>query len=767
MTPCPSSYRERGRRDDPMAPLVNQAQLDLIRRATIGACAADMDEGWERSEPGQLADKLTRGRFYVGIDRPLHIWRNAAEVADRTDEYVTADRVAQIQDVDLACPDVCARLKTLARHIEGAAEPGEAFGEQVFYLPGWKLIDQIDLGEDKPGTSLTTMQGFVVDSIGVRWLGRFRQGQNFGGKYLLELTESVGSSEKRAALRALMRPDGEPDTWSRIEVRATDHWNGLVAAVTGTRVYAAMQKIGRNDLRVALWLSAREHNGEARRLQLVESRPELGNQMLPLPNDLRGWSDKKFRAAWKSVSNSRKPKDVARWTWFGDDFAYHAAQPSSIDERMLAQDVASGRKSVSDLRTESPTNLSGVSECQREFCKAWSAMSGKELRELTWKRPQVVVSVISAGTRVLAAMRKPRWIPASLIVRAMLKSGLDAVERVNERPALAHEWAHAIDDLFKRSIKPQLAIARLNTGFEPYGWESEARLAKSLLQLLYGSIEEHKSVAKDFPITAHGVEKPAPVTKQDVRKAAKQRARQEQEAPETEKPKRPEPRWTDLAEWSRLWHRPAHLALARTIATASDPRSLDENRLATPLVLGAGGRLWANVRLIRTVTELYALGADEEHCIPHFVDELREGENHCLVIEDDDDKRRRSTALISERTRRTADRKGYVLEGREPYELLEILMRRNAPSPTEHRKRAEAVVSEWNRIAATREIRASEEERRHRTAARGRRKDQPIPLDRVERYWNEVSKPCIPAWLHDFDPAKGLIVRLYREQYAD
>ena len=44
--------------------------------------------------------------------------------------------------------------------------------------------------------------------------------------------------------------------------------------------------------------------------------------------------------------------------------------------------------------------------------------------------------------------------------------------------------------------------------------------------------------------------------------------------------------------------------------------------------------------------------------------------------------------------------------------------------------------------------------------------DLPIPPDKVDPYWTEITSACVPEWLLDFDPAQGLIAKLYGEFLA-
>ena len=150
------------------------------------------------------------------------------------------------------------------------------------------------------------------------------------------------------------------------------------------------------------------------------------------------------------------------------------------------------------------------------------------------------------------------------------------------------------------------------------------------------------------------------------------------------------PRWRDLTEWSRRWHHPPRLRRGAVIVAPGD-RPQVADRLATPLVLGAGADVGANMRRVRTMAELSTLAEEEEHCIASYAGDLRRGVRHCLVIEHDEGGRQvRSTLLVEERTRWLGG--VLTLEPNAPYRVEELRMYGNAVSPPEHWRWANELV---------------------------------------------------------------------------
>jgi len=635
----------------------------------------------------------------------------------------------------------------------GSATTRTAPHERHFRLPAW-LLNGLRSGGNFLWRPLEGVVHFAVDATGVRCLAP--SGQNGGGLFAYELPLAHCSSDRFGDHRVFgcewddFAGTGEERNLSRRAVaQSCDNWNEFVDAASRSRVFAAMRGLGRDSLAIALWLSVPEPGGMLKRLQLAENSRELANQMLPLPGERGLWRDRSLQGAWRRVSDNAKAKEIARHTWFGDDYARQSAQSSSIEERLLAQNIASGRLSLDRIRSDHSYRDYHIERCHRELVEAWSEIDGRRLRELTWKRPQALISAVSAGTRLHAAQRKPWFLPVSLIVGAIRTSGLDLAGRINDTPELARDWADAVRDFYERSLKPQLAMAGYDTLPTQFGEEIEAELVKKWLQLLYGSTRERAEVARDLPNAAREAAQRAGLAEERAKVAGGKTA--------------PRPSLRDIREWNRRWHSRTRLERARTIATEGDSPVIDRDRFALPLVLEAGEILGPNMRLIETVEELNALGKEEEHCIPDYASSFRTGQSHCLVIEDAEDSKRRSTAVIEESTRLTWNRTTLVLAGEAPYRLREIRMSRNAKSPPEHRKRVEMLVDAWNRRAAGRQVEASPEEARRRDSASRTIRESSIRLDRVQPYWDRVSKGCVPAWLHDFDPAEGLLLRLYRE----
>ena len=127
-----------------------------------------------------------------------------------------------------------------------------------------------------PCRNLCTDQLFAVDDVGVYWMGHHRQEQTFGGdRHVVPLEQ------------------GDEDE---------DSWNEFVNAIRRTRVGRAMRALRRDDLRTAMWLSRKAHNGEYRFLQFSENHPELAAQILPRPEEGSKWGSQPFQKAWRLVA---------------------------------------------------------------------------------------------------------------------------------------------------------------------------------------------------------------------------------------------------------------------------------------------------------------------------------------------------------------------------------------------------------------------------------------------------------------------------------
>ena len=629
----------------------------------------------------------------------------------------------------------------LTRHVAETATSCEAADEQVFLVPGW-LLRKLTAEPLRHEEIFAGTQRFVVNSIGVRWVdaaGQDRQLPRGRLPPLVRWDENLGKHRSTVGgERAGVDTTGlDPDICGLAVTQPYDHWNDFVDAVHGTRAYAAMRSLLRDDLLAALVLSHREPNGEARRLQFAEKNPEVAAQMLSPPSKRFGWSPRKVDEMWKGVSTNRKLREITEKTWFGSQFDPRSVQGSSPEERIAAMDLVRGGRCVRDIGAVVDEGNTDFRD-QNAFLDAWKEFDREGLHKLMWTQPLALRKAIKAATTLISCLNSPEswWIPASLLARAVRTSGVDATTRTNADVHEFYDWSDAARDLYTRSLKPQLAMAGHDVPSLGYEDDIQAILAAAWLVLRYGSPSEREAVAEKLPDAA-------------------QEARQRETA---------EPKWRDLPEWSDRWHVPARLALADTIATPGSRPETDADRLATPLVLEAGASLGPNERLIRTVTELKLLSNEEKHCISVFMRELRAGTVHCVVIWDADDERRRSTVLIEEFTQEVPFGRSLALLNRSPYRLKEIRMRRNAESPPEHRERAEQIVRDWCVLAAERGlVQASREETERRSAGMSEMAKSTIPLGRVQPYWDQVSAVCAPRWLHDFNPSQRLLVRLYRE----
>ena len=153
----------------------------------------------------------------------------------------------------------------------------------------------------------------------------------------------------------------------------------------------------------------------------------------------------------------REAAEIGGYAWCGRWGAKSRLQGGSLDDRVAAQAVASNRMSLRHVRPELDTPFGfDLKLHQKSIVEAWEAHDPMGLRQLTWRQPQRFLDAMVVTVQVHAAVGQ--WIPASLLVRAMLRSGLDAVvpwcgmDRVEDLRAAVH-------DTFERSIRPQLGVA--------------------------------------------------------------------------------------------------------------------------------------------------------------------------------------------------------------------------------------------------------------------------------------------------------------------
>ena len=558
----------------------------------------------------------------------------------------------------------------------------------VFRLRGTSLARRCRGNRHRiPCRNLTTDQLFVVDEVGVYWVGHHRQEQTFGGDHHVVPLAQCGDDE--------------------------DSWTEFLDAVRRTRVYDVMIKLRRNDLRTALWLSRKARNGEYRFLQFAENHPELATQILPHPDEGQKWSIQQFQKAWKLVARNKRPREIAKWTTLGPTYAKAPKERTS--------DVASGIL-ARDLLAREHHDL---------FC-AWNAFAPTHVKDVLWRNPEVIVEVVCREMSP-SNWGSPRWIPASLLVRSMLNSGLDAVARANRlTPNPLDGMSDAVDDLLTRIFVPQL----LMSGYDDFPHNAPAvaaALVKLWLMLRFGTPAERQETARRLPDAAR----------------------------EAKRCRSVRPRWKDFLRWNSLHHEPCRLARALSVATGGDWPEVYEGRLATPLVMDAGRRLGEWMRRIENISELVILAREEQHCIASFEFTLRQGEFHCFVIEDE---LGRSTVLAKEHARWQCreGKSALVLQKHDAYRVSQCRMRRNAPSPPAHFRRAQAMIDTWCQLAASKgSIQASAREMRIRSTSSWT--TPKITPERMEQYWKEVSRDCVPAWLFDFDPAKELMRRLFCE----
>ena len=707
--------------------------LDLVKRAWV-AVGAFPNQRWPTVALRAVAPIIAIGsrelKFPGAPHSPRRIWQFAAMV----DAWI-AEAGTSIPDLTGMDEDLRHRLEQLAGCVEGWRRPGCNTGEWIFGLPGWLVAERVRVNHRKPGTSITETQEFLVEGTGIRWLGFSGQEQNYGGKYILRLRIGDIAGGHGFTMRRRRRWIPTSDTGRRIAALGQEHWRDFVIAAHGTRAFRAMRRIGRDDLRTALWLSRHGPGDEFRRLQFAENLPELAAQILPLPDEASDWHTVRIRDAWEDVRGNAKPQDIGHHTWGGRRVARPRLKGGSLEDRIAAQGVASNRLSLLQARPQLERRFRfNLDRHQEEIVEAWESIDGNGLRELTWRWPGRFLDAMVAMTQVHTEVGK--WIPASLLVRAMLRSGLDAVLRWST-PDRALDLHAAARDAFERSFRPQLEMAgysveRRLPRLPGVDWSNEvvAAMVRTWLKLRFGSPAEQESRARAFP---------------DAARDARQRPALN-------------PKWRDLTEWSRRWHHPPRLRRAAVILKPTDGSQIAD-RLATPLVLRAGAAIGANMRRVCTMEELSTLAEEEDHCIASFAGDLRRGVSHCLVIEHHEGNRKvRSTLLVEERTRWVG--RVITLARDMPYRVDELRMYRNAVSPPEHWQWARELVAAWCDVASGKEIRASLEESGLRLATWA---DAPAPPDRVGPYWTEITSACVPEWLADFDPEQALIASLYQE----
>jgi len=364
--------------------------------------------------------------------------------------------------------------------------------------------------------------------------------------------------------------------------------------------------------------------------------------------------------------------------------------------------------------------------------RAWNAIAYRHLKDTLWRDPNVVVEVVSPVMSHFK-WRTSQWVPTSLVVLCMLNSGLDTVARAKAlTPHPLDGLGDAAEDLLSRIFVPQLLLSGYDDAARDAGVVASL-LVGLWLKLRHGTPAEREETATRLPGAAREAERCGSVRL----------------------------RWKDFVRWNALHHDPCRLARALSVVTGGDWPEVYEGRLATPLIVEAGGRLGPGVRRIESVFELVALAREEQHCIGSFEYALRRGEFHVFVIEDEFG---RSTILVREQVRWQwrEGKSALTLQKRDAYRVSQCRMQRNAPSPPAHLRRAREMIDEWCRLAASRRsIQASPREIRIRSTSS--RTTPTITPERMEEYWREVVRDSVPEWLLDFDPAKGLMKRLFSE----
>ena len=478
--------------------------LDLVKRALVaaGACR-QLHAAWWIHELGGLADVLARVPPDFNFKGAPHVARNLWLLSRQVDGLIDGIDTATL-GLDAAPTEVRADLENWAQIIEGATEPGRSRRERIFRLPGWLITERGRLTNLKPGTSITESQSFAVDDIGVSWSRHRRQEQNFGGKYVLPLRHREPSKDGHPRIRSWYNTSGGPDTWQSIEARAYAHYRGFVQAVRDTRVFAAMEAIGRDDLRTALWLSHRRFRGQRRRLQFAEMLPELAAQWLPLPHESSVWHRADFRDAWRCFEREANLCEIATHVWISPrPHSPSQLQTNGVEEPVMTSDLRRSRLGLVDQRQADPAGINAFRCQQSSILEAWDAIDPENLRDQTRHHPRRLLEVVSLAMRLCWEMGG--WIPAWVVVRAILATGLEAALR-DATPDRLQGLRYLVDAWCYRVFRPQLDLAAQSQGHPPFrstrGNDTVRRLVASWLTLRFAPDVGRRGLARELPATA-------------------------------------------------------------------------------------------------------------------------------------------------------------------------------------------------------------------------------------------------------------------------
>ena len=470
--------------------------------------------------------------------------------------------------------------------------------------------------------------------------------------------------------------------------------------------------------------------------------------MLPMNHEPHHWNQRSNASLWAMVDRSERPRDIAARTWLGKGHWRRRNTHSALVDRLVAQAVATSRVVVSNLGAHEPEAprsgscwmpnaqqpgawadraleefpesadrfhrwrdfWSPATTDQRDVLRAWQSIAPAQLREESWRSLERLVSAIALAVRCYGPSTV---LTASLIVRAMLASGLDSSLRMSppELPSLLED---AVTDFIGRVTASQ-AQDEVECKQDVHRW----------LQFRLGTEPERARAARTIPPAL-------------VESLGASRARLN---------------WRQLVDWAEKWHSP-EISLRALGITATGNRF----ELATPLILEAdlGASLPENTRLIQTSQQLQALATQERHCIASFMAELQRGSRHVLVIEDHHNgHRERSSLMIAEQV--LPDHWQPQLASDRPYSIRDLKMRDNRKSPERHARIARDLVASWNALASQHSIMVGPEETVRRRSARRRRS---LSTHQLKQYWEEVTAQCIPDWLRDFDPELGLLQKL-------
>ena len=697
----------------------------LVKSALVGmALRGGVEDEWLIDRLGRRPN-LLEGYRALGFNGAQYSAQKLSDFADDIDRLFLDTDASDTVFEAMSKADTD-HLQSLARNVAGAAERGE------FVVPAWLLRNRAYLDGKKLPVSIAAARTFHVDKTGVRWDLGYRP-RSFAGRYTLYF-------DLHRPLEEFPRGEDNPlvvgdvgETWQHIRRMAYAHWVRFQEALSGTRVCAAMSFFGgRKQLRAAIWLSKPGEDHEYRHLQFAEHHPELAAQLLPTAREWRLWGSKDFLASWEMVSGNAKPVRICERTWLRGVYRKPSARGGGRQQaelRVLAQMLASGRIGLNEMLW----HLDGECYFQvahaRDVISDWRETDPDGLRRLTWEHPDRFLRALYIAATLYS---HAQWLPPWVIVRAMLASGLEAVLRgTDEDDAVA--IGDCAMDVFNHSQWRKIH------GASNLGPHTRNLLSKWLkLRLPDIPQGQRMQVAEQLPKAA---ERAAHLTRL------------------------PGPRWRHFLEWSRRWHLPAQLALARSIDSAkhSDPDSGEV--LATPLVVEAGAGLPRCARRIETIDDLFTLAKEEEHCIATYGSLLLQGRYHCIVIETDSGgELLRSTLLVEERAQYTPT--GFVLEASRPYRVAEVNMRCNATPPEEHRRIASEIVDQWCRYSLGWAIQSSAGETRRRLEAPSvfERETQAVDPVSAAEYWSEVSRKCVPPWLQELDPGEQLLEQLHIEQ---